>query len=89
MVLSLADAVHTDVSPREALTLASLGVKTDFKTVRGLVLTPPEYGSILNRPDLYAVVPNRERIRRDVATLCQRRGLARLPLAFRPSPGAP
>ena len=36
MVLSLADAVSTDVSPREALTLASLGVKTDFKTVRGL-----------------------------------------------------
>ena len=69
MVLSLADAVSTDVSPREALTLASLGVKTDFKTVRGLVLTPPEYGTILNRPDLFAVVPNRQRIRRDVATL--------------------
>ena len=55
--------------PREALTLASLGVKTDFKTVRGLVLTPPEYGAILNRPDLFAVVPNRQRIRRDVAAL--------------------
>jgi LCP family protein required for cell wall assembly len=69
MVLSLADAVSTDVSPREALTLASLGVKTDFKTVRGLVLTPPAYGAILNRPDLFAVVPNRQRIRRDVAAL--------------------
>jgi LCP family protein required for cell wall assembly len=69
LILSLADAVQTDVSPREALTIASLGVKTDLKTVRGLVLTPPDYGREINRPDLYAIVPNRERIRREVAAL--------------------
>jgi polyisoprenyl-teichoic acid--peptidoglycan teichoic acid transferase len=69
LILSLADAVQADVSPREALTIASLGVKTDFKTVRGLVLTPPEYGQPIDRPDLYVVIPNRERIRRDVAAL--------------------
>ena len=83
MILSLADAVQTDVSPREALTLANLAVKTDFKSVRGMVLTPPEYGQQINRPDLYAILPNRERIRRDVAAL-----LAADPAAPSPVPGA-
>jgi LCP family protein required for cell wall assembly len=83
MILSLADAVQTDLSPREALTLANLGVKTDFTSVRGLILTPPEYGQQINRPDLYAILPNRERIRRDVNAL-----LAADPAAPSPVPGS-
>ncbi len=69
LITSLAEAVQTDVSPREALTLARLGVKSDVRTVRGLVLAPPEYGRVINSPGLYAIVPNRERIRREVAAL--------------------
>lgn len=69
LMTSLAEAVQTDVSPREALTLASLGVKSDLRAVRGLVLTPPEYGRVVDTPGLYAVVPDRERIRRDVSAL--------------------
>ncbi|MGH2354879.1 MAG: LCP family protein [Chloroflexota bacterium] len=77
LVNSLADAIQTDVSPLEALTLARLGATTDLRAVRSLVLTPPEYGRVINRPDLYAIIPNRERIRADVATL----------LAADPAPG--
>lgn len=69
LMTSLAEAVQTDVSPREALTLASLGVKSDLRSVRGLVLTPPEYGREVVTPGLYAIVPDRNRIRRDVSAL--------------------
>ena len=33
------------------------------------MLTPPEYGRELIRPDLYAVVPDRARFRQAVSTL--------------------
>jgi LCP family protein required for cell wall assembly len=74
----VAGAVQTDVSPREAVVLARLaagaaagasGANGDLRTVRGIVLTPPEYGRELIRPDLYAVVPDRARIRQAVSTL--------------------
>jgi polyisoprenyl-teichoic acid--peptidoglycan teichoic acid transferase len=66
LVQSLADAVQTDLTPREVLALARLGGSQDFRSAR-LVLTPPAFGSEINRPDLYAIVPNVPRIRAAVA----------------------
>jgi LCP family protein required for cell wall assembly len=66
LVQSLADAVQTDLAPRELLALSRLGGSTDFRSAR-LVLTPPAFGSEINRPDLYAIVPNVPRIRAAVA----------------------
>jgi LCP family protein required for cell wall assembly len=74
----VAGAVQTDVSPREAVVLARLaagaaagasGANGELKAVRGIVLTPPEYGRELVRPDLYAVIPDRARIRQAISTL--------------------
>jgi LCP family protein required for cell wall assembly len=74
----VAGAVQTDASPREVVALARLaagaaggtgGAGIDLRAVRGLVLAPPEYGRELVRPDLYAVVPDRARIRQSVAAL--------------------
>jgi anionic cell wall polymer biosynthesis LytR-Cps2A-Psr (LCP) family protein len=64
-----AEAIRTDLSPRETLALASLAVKSDLRNVRGIVLTPPDYGRAIDRPDLYAIIPDRDRIRRAVAAL--------------------
>jgi len=66
LIGSLADAVQTDLAPREALALVRLGGSTDFRSAR-LVLTPPTYGRELIRPNLYAIEPNVTRIRSAVA----------------------
>ena len=66
---TLADAVQTDITPREALAVARLGSQRDLGTVRSLVLQPPDYGRVINRPDLYAIDPNLPRIRKDVSDL--------------------
>ena len=66
---TLADAVQTDVSPREALAIARLGATRDVGSVRSLVLQPPVYGREVIRPDLYAIEPNLDRIRQDVTAL--------------------
>jgi LCP family protein required for cell wall assembly len=63
------DAVQTDISPREALTLASLGASSDLRSIRSLVLAPPTYGREVIRPDLYAIFPDRPHIRSAVAAL--------------------
>jgi LCP family protein required for cell wall assembly len=74
----VAGAVKTDVSPREAVVLARLAAGaasgaasagSDLRAVRGLVLTPPDYGRELVRPDIYAVVPDRVRIRQAMTAL--------------------
>src|SRR5207248_3178228 len=64
---TLAGAVQTDITPKEALALARLGATRDVGTVRSLVLQPPQYGSEVIRPDFYAIAPNLPRIRQDVA----------------------
>jgi LCP family protein required for cell wall assembly len=64
---TLAGAVQTDITPKEALALARLGATRNVGAVRSLVLQPPQYGSVINRPDLYAITPNATRIRQDVA----------------------
>jgi LCP family protein required for cell wall assembly len=66
LLQSLADAVQTDLAPREVLALARLGGASDFRSAR-LVLTPPIFGTEINRPNLYAIVPNVPRIRGAVA----------------------
>ncbi|HEU5317322.1 MAG TPA: LCP family protein [Chloroflexota bacterium] len=66
LIQSLADAVQTDLTPRELLALSRLGGSSDFRSAR-LVLTPPAFGSEINRPNLYAIVPNLPRIRAAVA----------------------
>ncbi len=66
LIGSLADAVQSDIAPREALALVRLGGNTDFRSAR-LVLTPPLYGREIIRPDLYAIEPNVARIRAAVA----------------------
>ena len=66
LIQSAADAVQTDLAPRELLALARLAGTTDFRSAR-LVLTPPAFGSEINRPNLYAIVPNLPRIRAAVA----------------------
>lgn len=66
LLQSLADAVQTDLTPREVLALARLGGASDFRSAR-LVLTPPNFGTEINRPDLYAILPNVPRIRGAVA----------------------
>ena len=66
LLQSLADAVQTDLVPREVLALARLGGAGDFRSAR-LVLTPPTFGAEINRPDLYAIIPNVPRIRGAVA----------------------
>jgi LCP family protein required for cell wall assembly len=63
---SLIDAVQTDVSPREALALMTLGTTADLRSNR-LVLAPPVYGREIIRPDLYAIEPNVAQIRAAVA----------------------
>jgi LCP family protein required for cell wall assembly len=64
---TLAGAVQTDITPREALALARLASTRDVGSVRSLVLQPPVYGREIIRPDLYAIEPNIPRIRQDVA----------------------
>ena len=66
LLQSLADAVQTDLAPREVLALARLGGAADFRSAR-LVLTPPTFGTEIIRPDLYAILPNVPRIRGAVA----------------------
>ncbi|HEV2122847.1 MAG TPA: LCP family protein [Chloroflexota bacterium] len=63
---SLIDAVQTDISPREALALVTLGTTSELRSNR-LVLTPPLFGSEIIRPNLYAIEPNVPRIRAAVA----------------------
>ncbi|HET7768226.1 MAG TPA: LCP family protein, partial [Chloroflexota bacterium] len=66
LLQSLADAVQTDLVPREVLALARLGGGAEYRSAR-LVLTPPTFGAEINRPDLYAIIPNVPRIRGAVA----------------------
>jgi anionic cell wall polymer biosynthesis LytR-Cps2A-Psr (LCP) family protein len=66
LIASLADAIQSDIAPREALALVRLGGGADYRSAR-LVLTPPLYGREINRPDMYAIEPNVARIRTAVA----------------------
>jgi LCP family protein required for cell wall assembly len=66
---ALANAIQTDISPREALALSRLGSSQNIGAVRSLVLQPPVYGREIARADLYAIEPNLTRIRADVASL--------------------
>ncbi|HEX2032797.1 MAG TPA: LCP family protein, partial [Chloroflexota bacterium] len=85
MITSLASAVQTDISPREALTLVSLGASADLRTIRGLVLTPPEYGSERPLPNMYTIIPNRQRIRQAVAAVLSGDSSTPVPGAVTPS----
>ena len=67
LINSLAEAVQTDVSPREALALARLAAAADVRSVSSLVLAPPTYGRVVAQPSLYAVLPDRPRIQAAVA----------------------
>jgi LCP family protein required for cell wall assembly len=70
LVGTLAEAIQTDVSPREALVLARLATSPDVRSeIHSLVLTPPAYGRVINRPELYAIQPDVPRIRAAVADI--------------------
>lgn len=86
LLQSLADAVQTDLAPRELLALARLGGSSDFRSAR-LVLAPPNYGTEINRPNLYAIVPNVPRIRGAVADVL-RGALLEQPALGQRVPGA-
>jgi LCP family protein required for cell wall assembly len=69
MITSLAGAVQTDISPREALTLVKVGATADLRSIRGLVLAPPDYGTERILPTRYSIIPDRQRIRQGVGAL--------------------
>ena len=78
LINSFADAVQTDVTPREALALARLATSPEVRAdVRSLVLAPPAYGREVPRPNFYAIQPDVPRIQAAVADV----------LAGRPAPG--
>lgn len=60
---SLADAVQTDLAPREVLALARIGTAGNLTGVRSLILAPPAYGREVIQPTLYAIYPDVARIR--------------------------
>jgi|GEM_PF-709209 len=67
----LAEAVQTDVTPRELAAVLQLVAsrRGQEAAIRTLVLAPPDFGTEIIRPDLYAIRPNVARIRAAVAQL--------------------
>lgn len=91
---TMAGAVQSNVTPRDAVALARLAASAKLcdGCIKGLVLAPPFYGTEVNRPEIYMVQPNVAKMRAAVAQALGSTSAGPIPagpLAIRPLPVPP